>query len=350
MNGRRRPSLGFVGIHSGGRPDQPVSQSEILARRFAEEGHRVRSTSSVRNPILRTADQLASVLRWRDVDVMVVDVFSGPSFRFAEWATLEGRLAGRRIVLFLHGGNLPVFAPAHRDRVEKVLAAADLVLAPSEHLASTFRAWGYDVRVVPNVVETDPGIGGPRDAARPALLWMRTFHEHYDPLMAVRVVARVAQVRPDVHLTMCGADQGLFAGTRAEAARLGVMDHISFPGYVRAEAKRRVLEEHDLFLNTNVVDNAPVSVLEACGAGLVPIATAVGGIPAMLTDGEDAVLVAAGDEAAMADAVLALLDDPVRFSAMSRAAVERARRSTWPEVRRRWDEELSLVAPGGVDR
>ncbi|MFN7151555.1 MAG: glycosyltransferase family 4 protein [Microthrixaceae bacterium] len=327
-----------------------MSQSEILAARFAEEGHRVRSTSSVRNPLLRTADQMASILRWRDIDVMVVDVFSGRSFRFAEIATLEARLTGRRLVLFLHGGNLPVFAPAHRDRVEKVFAAADLVLAPSEHLARTFRAWGYDVRVVPNVVETDPSIGGPRSSARPALLWMRTFHEHYDPLMAVRVVARVAQVRPDAHLTMCGADQGLFAATKAEAARLGMMDHISFPGYVRAEAKRRVLEEHDLFLNTNVVDNAPVSVLEACAAGLVPIATAVGGIPSMLDDGHDAVLVPVGEDAAMAEAVLTLLDDAERFAAMSRAAIERSRRSTWPEVRRRWDEELSLVAPERVHR
>ncbi len=179
--------MGFVGIHSGGRPDQPVSQNETLARLFESSGYRVRRSSALKQPALRTAHQMISLLSWRRVDVLVIAVFSGRSFWIAELATRLGRLTDKRMVLFLHGGNLPVFGPEHRRWVERVLARSDLVLAPSPFLARTFREWGIDVRVIPNVLAIENYDYLAREAARPRLLWMRTFHEHYDPLMAVRV-------------------------------------------------------------------------------------------------------------------------------------------------------------------
>jgi len=366
----RRPAddrirLGFVGIHAGARGGQAVSQSETLAARFAASGYEVHAASTLRNPLLRTLHQLAAVLTWH-VDVVVVDVFSGRSFRMAELATRAARLTGARIVLFLHGGNLPEFGPAHRARVERVLGRADLVLAPSEFLAGTFRGWGYDVHVVPNVVTgtgpagadgagsseggeggeggEDVG-GGPRPAARPAILWMRTFHEHYDPLTAVRVLARVVATEPAARLTMAGADQGLLDATRAEATRLGVQDRVSFPGYLDEAAKQRAFATHDVFLNTNLVDNTPVSLVETSLAGLVPVAAAVGGIPMMITDGHNGVLVPAGDVDAMAAAVLDLLAEPERFAALSAAAQAFAADSTWPRVRARWERELARLVP-----
>jgi L-malate glycosyltransferase len=343
--GRRRPVLGFVGIHAGGRTDQPVSQSETLAELFVGAGYDVRTTSSLKWPPLRTLDQIVSILRWRRVDVLVVSVFSGDSFWIAELATRLGRLTGKRLVLFLHGGNLPVFGPQHRDWVERVLRRADLLVAPSAYLADTFRDWGLDVRIIANTLPIEQYEFVAREQARPALLWMRTFYDDYDPLMAVRVVERVAAVHPDVRVTMAGADQGLFAATVAEAGRRGVADRIDFPGYILPEAKATALAEHDIFLNTNVVDNMPVSVIEAAAAGLVPVATSVGGIPALLSDGHDSVLVAPHDDAAMADAVLALLDDPSRFAALSRRARALAEHSSWTAVQARWEQELSLLVP-----
>jgi glycosyltransferase involved in cell wall biosynthesis len=176
-------------------------------------------------------------------------------------------------------------------------------------------------------------------------MWMRTFHEHYDPLTAVRVLAWVREVHPDVRLTMAGADHGLLAATRAEAERLGVTDAVEFPGYIDAAAKRTAFADHDVFLNTNVVDNMPVSVIEAGAAGMVIVATAVGGIPNLVLDGEEGVLVPAGDDAAMAREVLSLLEDPGRVDRLSAGARRLAERSGWPQVRTRWEEELSFVVP-----
>ena len=99
---RQRASLGFIGIHAGVRGGQAVSQSEILADRFSRDRYPVRQASTIRNPVLRTLHQLVSILSWRRVDALVIDVFSGRSFRMAEVATGVGRLRGLRLVLFLH--------------------------------------------------------------------------------------------------------------------------------------------------------------------------------------------------------------------------------------------------------
>ena len=259
----RPPEIGFVGIHSNGRPNMAMSQNETLANLFYDSGYEVRRTSGVRRRIPRTIHQVLSILSWVKIDVMVVAVFSGPSFWIADFSTRLGKLTGKRMILFLHGGNLPVFGPAHRKRVERVLSRADAVLAPSDYLARTFREWGLDVHIVPNVLAIERYDYSPRLEARPRLLWMRTFHEHYDPLMAVRALAVIANEVPEVLMTMAGADQGLLEPTKAEARRLGVEHLITFPGYIGSEEKRAALAGHDIFLNTNLVDNMPVSVLEA---------------------------------------------------------------------------------------
>ncbi|QXC60278.1 glycosyltransferase family 4 protein [Aquihabitans sp. G128] len=349
MRARRQAVLGFVGIHAGRRTDQPVSQNETLALLFESVGYRVRRTSAVKHPILRTADQLLSLLWWRDVDVVIVAVFSGPSFRIAEFSSFLARhVRPKKVVLFMHGGNLPTFGPEHERRVRRTFDRADLLLAPSPFIADAFRPWGYDVRVIPNVLSIDRYRYDRRTAARPALLWMRTFHEHYHPELAIEVLARVAAVHPEATLTMGGADHGLLEATRARAEELGVLDRVRFAGYLDAAGKQAAFAAHDVFLNTNRVDNMPVSVLEAAASGLVPVATEVGGIPDLLTDGVDSVLVPGGDADAMAAAVLRLIDDPARYAALAAGARALAESCAWPAVGRRWRDELELLLPAVV--
>ena len=131
---------------------------------------------------------------------------------------------------------------------------------------------------------------------------------------------------------------------------MGVADRVDFPGYVRSEAKAVALADHDIFLNTNIIDNMPISVLEAGASGLIPVATAVGGIPKLLTSGVDSVLVPAGDDEAIAAAVVRLLRDPSFAADLSQGARRMAERSGWPSVRRQWEQQLALVAPGTWSR
>jgi glycosyltransferase involved in cell wall biosynthesis len=344
---RRHVHLGFIGIHAGRRKTQPVSQNETLANLFERDGFVVHRSSAVKRPVLRTLHHLWSLLVWRDTDILVIAVFSGPSFLIAEYATLMAKVFHHpRIVLFLHGGKLGEWERAHPRRVRRAFGRADRIFAPSAFLAASFRERGYDVGIIPNVLALDRYTYTPRSVARPRILWMRTFQDVYDPKTAVAVLARVAERHPDVTMTMGGADHGALDGTKQLAAELGVADRIDFAGYMDAATKEKAFADNDVYLNTNLADNMPVSLIEASASGLVPVATAVGGIPSLVQDGVDALLAPAGDVEALAAAVCRLLDEPATFESLSLGARALAERSGWPSVRQGWiDAFHELVAP-----
>jgi len=339
--------LGFLGIHAGHRTDRPASQDETVADLFEADGFVVRRASSCRNRLLRTLDQLVSVLRWRDVDVVVIAVFSWRSFWIADFASaISRRIPRRKVVLFLHGGELPVFADAHPRRVRRVFDRADRVLAPSRFLRDAFDGWGYDIGIVPNVIAFEQHQYLARTEARPHLLWMRAFHRNYGPVMALEVLARVRERVPAATMTMGGVDHGMLGEAKRAAARLGLEQAVEFPGYLDGPARAEAFARSDLFLNTNIVDNTPVSVIEAAACGLVPVANRIGGVPVLLTDDVDSRLVDAGDVDAMADAIVSLIEDPETFARLSLGARALAMSYRWQEVRGRWLEELAHPAIG----
>lgn len=339
---RRRPVLGFVGIHAGSRTDRPASQDETVADLFEADGYVVRRASSCKNRLLRTIDQLVSLLRWRDVDVLVIAVFSWRSFWIADFASAIGRAVGRRkVVLFLHGGELPVFAEAHPRWVRRVFDRADRIFAPSRFLHDAFEGWGYDIAIVPNVIAFDEHRYQARTVARPTLLWMRAFHRNYGPIMALEVLAKVRERVPAATLTMGGVDHGMLADAKAAAGRLGIDDAVRFAGYLDGRARADAFDRCDFFLNTNIVDNTPVSVIEAAACGLVPVANRIGGVPVLLTDDVDSRLVAPGDVDAMAAAIVELIGEPATFARLSLGARALATSHRWEEVRGRWLAELA---------
>jgi hypothetical protein len=328
--GLKTPRIGLIGPMLGSNPGWAVGQGEVLANLLARGGWDVLTSSSRINRWLRLADVATTPWRWRGrVDVLVLMVFSGPAFRLVEAASAAAFRLGMPMILWLHGGNLAEFASRNPERVRRVLARGRIVVAPSRFLAEPFGA-----RVIPNVVDLDQYPYRHRPRVAPRLLWMRTFHELYRPDLALRVLERL----PGATLTMAGQDKGLLAETRRRAEEMGL--DIRFPGFLDAEGKRREFAAHDVFLNTNRVDNAPVSVLEAAAFGLPVVSTDVGGIPCLVRDGEEALLVPEGDSEAMAAAVRRLLDEPGLAGRLSAAGREVAERSSWPRVKPLWEELL----------
>ncbi len=92
----------------------------------------------------------------------------------------------------------------------------------------------------------------------------------------------------------------------------------------------------DILVNASVLDNQPVSVLEAFAAGLPVVSTPSGDLANMIRDGETGRIVPPRDPQAMADAVASLLEDPARARAMARRARLEAEKHTWPSVREQW--------------
>lgn len=108
------------------------------------------------------------------------------------------------------------------------------------------------------------------------------------------------------------------------AARLGVADMIRYTGPLNAGAMRRQYLAADVFLLCSSIENSPNSLGEAMLLGRPCVASRVGGVPSLLEDGREGLLYPPEDPAALANAILALLGDPVRAAALGEAARARA--------------------------
>jgi glycosyltransferase involved in cell wall biosynthesis len=127
------------------------------------------------------------------------------------------------------------------------------------------------------------------------------------------------QVRPqfaDVRLLVVG-DCRLRNELVAQAEREGVADVVIFTG-ARGDIPE-ILSALDLFVLPSLWEGLPNVVLEAMAAGLPVVATAVGGTPELIINGETGLLVPPQDADSLAQAILHLLANPEQANAMGRA-------------------------------
>lgn len=340
----QHPRLCFIGPLVGMHFGNVTTQPQILVELFRGEGYPVIAASSCRNRYVRLLDIVQTVIsRRREMDVLVLAVYSGASFVVED---IVSRLAKRLkipLVMFLHGGSMPDFMARYPRWTRRVLRRADLILAPSPFLARAVEPYGFHADVLPNVIDLSEYTFKQRRVLEPRLLWMRTFHPIYNPSMAIRVLARVREKYPNATLVMGGEEKGLLEETRRHTQELGLQNAVHFAGFLDMANKVRYGSQADIFINTNHVDNTPVSVIEACALGLPVVATQVGGIPDLLTEGRTGLMVPDNDDQAMAQAILRLLETPDLAEQMSHEGRQLAEHCSWKGVLPLWNRVFQML-------
>ena len=333
-----------VGPMLGGHAGHVTFVGEALASRLATRGYPIVLTSRRIQRAARFADITATVIRHSaDVDVQILQVYGGLSFVVEDVASALGAMFGHKIIMHLHGGAMPAFMARHPAWSRRVLSRAAAVVVPSTFLRTALAPFRTDVHVIPNAVDISAYPYRHRAEVAPRLFWMRTFHDIYNPELAVRAFARVRRAYPEATLVMAGQDKGTRLRTQRYAAQLGVDDRVHFAGYLDSAQKIRAAGDADIFLNTNRIDNTPVSVIEACAMGLPVVATDVGGIPDLLTNHENALLVPDDDDAAMAAAIERLLRTPDLAGRLSRQGRALAESCSWERTTPQWEHLLQEV-------
>ena len=320
---------------------------EDLAVGLKAAGWKVITTSSRTGRVARLADFLLTVWRERSqYRVAQVDVYSGPSFLWAEWVCRALRMARKPYILTLHGGNLPAFSQRHGNRVRRLLQSAGAVTTPSAYLFEQMRVYRKDLACLPNSLEISKYPFRHRNRPEPNLVWLRAFHDIYNPSLAVKVVALLAKDCPSVKLVMIGPDKkdGSRDVARNLAMKLGVLDRITFAGPVPKATIPEWINRGDILLNTPRIDNTPVSILEAMACGVCIVSTKVGGIPHLIEDECDGLLVPDSDEVAMATAVRRLMGEEGVAGRLSRNGRLKVEQFDWPAILPQWERLFSDFA------
>jgi len=155
------------------------------------------------------------------------------------------------------------------------------------------------------------------EAAFPVVGVLANLREMKGHLQVVKALPRILEQNPDAIFIFAGRDDSDGA-VRAAAEDAGVAHAIRFLGFVEGTAP--LFAAMDIFLLPSDWEGFPVSVLEAMQAGVPVIATQVGGIPEMIRDGQDGLLIPPKNPEAIAEAVNLLARDFALRAALVRSA------------------------------
>ncbi|ELX08753.1 putative capsular polysaccharide biosynthesis protein [Janthinobacterium sp. HH01] len=241
------------------------------------------------------------------------------------------RLRGKGVLLNYRGGEAEVFLARRAALVRFTMRRAHQVVVPSTFLAEVFARHGVRAQIVPNIV--DLALFQPSDCAAPhaSILIARHLEPLYDHATALRAFALVRRSLPHAHLTICGQGPEL-QRLQQLAQTLDVSDAVHFAGKLDNASMAAQYRLCDLALNPSLADNQPISILEAWASGVPVVSTGVGGVPHLVRDQINALLVPPQDPAAMARAMLSVLQHPSCAWSLASAGRQAARRYAWPQV------------------
>jgi glycosyltransferase involved in cell wall biosynthesis len=266
----------------------------------------------------------------------VVHVFSASYFSFLLAplpALAVARLLGRPVVLNYRSGE----APDHlrRSAVARIaLRSCERNVVPSSFLADVFGRHGISARIIPNTVDLERFAFRPRQPLKPNVLSTRNLEPMYNVACTLEAFRVVQDRYQDATLTLVGGGSEE-ARLKAITERLRLRG-VRFVGRVAPERMADFYAAADIYVQTPDIDNMPSSVLEAYASGTPVVATAVGGVPAILTDGVHGLLTPAGSPQAVAAGVIRLLEDPALVDRLTQTARAFCEHLRWPVVRKQW--------------
>ena len=234
------------------------------------------------------------------------------------------------LVVQLHGAGLE---RSHGGPVMRaLLERAACIAIPCESLRPWARSVARDAHTVclPAPVAALAAAQLPAYDTRPNLiLFLGRLEASKGIFDLLEAVAALRAALPDVRLVCAGHGKRIAVARYAE--RLGIADAVKFTGWVGPSGKRALLETAAVFALPSYDEALPVGLCEAMAAGVPAVASPVGGIPEVLSDGVSGCLVAPGDKQTLERSLRKLLTDRAYAARLGAAARETARLRFAPE-------------------
>lgn len=316
---------------------------ETLGKLLKDEGYEIILTSDKKNKILRMLDMLWTVYTNRKkVSKVLIDTYSTTNFYYAYLVSKLCIFLKIKYIPILHGGNLEERLKKSVSKSKTIFDNAAINVAPSLFLQKKFEEYGYtNLAHIPNNIALAQYPFKKRKQVTAKLLWVRSFAEIYNPTMAIRVANELKKKGFDVDLCMIGPEKDdSFTKTKALANELNVA--VTFTGKLSKTDWIMKSKEYDIFINTTNFDNMPVSLVEAMALGMPIVTTNVGGIPYLIEDQKDGLLVEAANVNDMVQAIVKLINSPELVEEITTNGRQKVTAFDWEVVKKQWAALLAF--------
>tara|TARA_R110002096_G_scaffold107409_2_gene235288 strand:+ start:6037 stop:7047 length:1011 start_codon:yes stop_codon:yes gene_type:complete len=323
------------------KKDKTVTIIETLSKLLLEEGYDIVTASKKENKILRLLDMFSQIIKYRHwVDYVLIDTYSTQNFYYAYFCAQLCRLLKLKYIPILHGGDLPKRLDNSPKLCKTIFNNAHKNVAPSEYLKFKFEESGYhNLVVIPNSIELQKYSFKESVFDKPKLLWVRSFAEIYNPSLAIKVLKALIDEKFDAELCMVGPDKDdSLNKAKALANQFGV--DVKFTGKLSKEEWIKRSEDYNIFINTTNFDNMPVSIIEAMALGLPIVSTNVGGLPYLIKNNKEGVLLEPNNPKLFVEAIKEILAKPEITNTLIWNARNKAEQFDWEIVKNQWNKLL----------
>ncbi len=228
----------------------------------------------------------------------------------------------KKVVWHMHAGRFAVFYQQHRYAVRKVVDKSDVIIALSEYWKEYFKNEfpTKRVEIIKNVISAP--VVHKQQTGYFTLLFLGLLGKNkgiYDLLECIR--DHKVEFQGKLKLYIGG--NGEIEHVKQLIKEYGIVDIVIFEGWVSGDKKIELLNKSDAYILPSYKEGLPISILEAMSYGMPIISTPVGGIPEIVSNGENGYLVEPGNKEDIYKAIMSLLNDADLRNRMGRISLSR---------------------------
>jgi len=226
-----------------------------------------------------------------DRDIKILHIHSAANGSFARKSIIGiiSKLYGKKVVFHIHSGSFDQFyekAGRFKVFIKFFLQKMDCVVCLSDQWYTFYtQNLGLDkVIIVGNPVELNPVVTTYKNSGVLNLLFLGMICDNKGIFDLIHYLRNNKYFNLDLIKLKIGGNNQI---DKLQKLLIDpkLNEHIKFCGWVKADFKDKLLSECDLFILPSYFEGLPVSILEAMAYGKPIIATKVGGIPSVVTDG-----------------------------------------------------------------
>lgn len=286
---------------------------------------------------------LLGYFRRKEFDVIQVHIASTAMIP----AFMISKIAGKPYVVTCHGSDIRILRKRAVVRfLQKILLLkASYVVAVSKEITDILiKEYGLSsqsIKFIPNgydEVFIKQLLAGPSNSVRrktPSLVFVGSLREVKDPLNLIEAFKIVSDRMKNTHLQIVG-DGHLRPAVERKIKCYKLQDRVTLHGMVPHQRALEVMASADIYVSTSIEEGLPTSLIEAMALEKAVIATGVGGVPEMITDGVNGLLTPPRLPERMAQSIERLLKDPVLAERLGKAAAETVRDFSWNGIAQKY--------------
>ncbi len=217
------------------------------------------------------------------------------------------KLFRKKTILHYHTGEAETHLSDWKLTAKPTMKRFDKIIVPSQFLIDVFAKFELKAEAIFNFVESEKFKFRERNPLQPVFLSNRNFEAHYQVSDVLRAFRLIQNRFADAKLFVAGAgsEEKLLHQLAAELK----LENVEFLGRIEPSEMPQIYDKADVYLNASIVDNMPLSFIEAFAAGMPIVSYATGGIPYICKHGETALLVETKDFEALAQEAIRLFED-----------------------------------------